>query len=340
AAKRGGAPMAAILGGAVLVLALAGGGAWWFLRPAPVPSGGTGANGALVLPAPPPVTPTPSPKPAPKPKPAPVPAPQPAPVPAPQPAPAPAPSPAPAPAPHPSMAELTQRMQAAISATDCTLAAPRAGAGDAIAVGGYAGTGVADVLRARLAAIAGGAALEWRVMGVQPVFCDVLAAIRPAAPAAGAPDAGLALRLAGGQTALHDGARIEPRVTMPGFSGYLRVDYLGHDGSVVHLYPTVADPAQHFLAVPARQLAAGAVLRLGDGTPGQPLWEVGPPYGTDMILAVASSRPLALHPVPPNIEDHAAGYLAALKSAIAAAQAAGEPVSATLLPVDTLAPGR
>ncbi|MDE2008379.1 MAG: hypothetical protein KGI51_17560, partial [Rhodospirillales bacterium] len=108
------------------------------------------------------------------------------------------------------------------------------------------------------------------------------------------------------------------------------------DGSVVHLYPTVADPQQHFAAVPARRLAAGSILRLGDGGPGQPLWEVGPPYGTDLIVAVASSRPLVLHPAPPNMEDHAAGYLAALKAAIASAQAGGARVTATLLPVDTL----
>ncbi len=216
------------------------------------------------------------------------------------------------------------------------LAHPAAELGGAVAVRGLAGQTVAAGLRTRLAALVGPADLAWQVQSLNPVFCPAMTVLRPVAPPAGAPAFGLGLRLAGGLTALHDGARILPRITMPDFAGYLRVDYLGHDGSVVHLYPTVADPAQRFVAVPARRLAAGAVLRLGDGGPGRPLWEVGPPYGTDMIVAVASAKPLLPADPAANVAVSATAYLRRLRAAIAAARAAGEQVTAALLPVDTL----
>ncbi|MGH7041711.1 MAG: hypothetical protein ACREFY_06230, partial [Acetobacteraceae bacterium] len=87
-------------------------------------------------------------------------------------------------------------------------------------------------------------------------------------------------------------------------------------------------------------LAPGTVLYLGDGSPGRPLWEVGPPYGTDMIVAVASAQPLLPADPPTNSDASAAGYLSRLGAAITAAHDAGEPVTAALLPVDTLPPAK
>ena len=202
-----------------------------------------------------------------------------------------------------------------------------------LTVAGVAGRAEAASLRARAAASANGAALDWRVQGIDPVFCSALDVLRPVALA---PE-GLTATLAGGRTALHDGERIRPRVTMPGFAGELRVDYLGHDGSVVHLYPTAADPAQKVAAQPARRFAPGERLALGDSGPGKPIWEVGPPYGTDMIIAIASSAPLLRQMPAQNADDNASAYLRELAAAVAAAQQAGTRVAGTLLLVDTLA---
>ena len=294
--RKRGAPMGAILGG-VAVLALVGGGAaWWLTRSPPK------LPPKLVVPAP-------------KLVPAPVPA---------------LPRPVPAKPPVPS---LTAQLRTAIADTACVLATVQPGTPPALA--GYIGKGALADLRGRLAPLHE-SALADALHPLGDVFCDAIAVIRPVTPLAGAPDLGLGLQLAGGDDRLHDGARIRPRVTMPRFAGYLRVDYLGHDGSVVHLYPTTADSVQHFKAVPARLLAASSVLRLGDGGPGQPLWEVGPPYGTDMIVAIASSQPLQLLRTPANIEATAGNYLLGLSAVIRAAQASGVRVTATLLPVDTL----
>jgi serine/threonine-protein kinase len=361
--------LAPLLGGMVALLLLMGGGAWWFLLR---PAGETRVAAPTSTPTAPPAEPTaPSPTPVPAPtasapaSPAPSPARSPA---APSPAvppstasapPAPAPpssSPAPpaatplAPATQasapvaspPRPAPIEVRAAAMIADTSCVLAHPAPqpdpGTDGGVTVAGFAGTNVASGLRQHLQALPGAAPLGWKVQALNPVFCPALAVLRPVAPAAGTPSLGLRLALAGGQTALHDGARILPRVTMPRFAGYVRVDYLGHDGSVVHLYPTVADPAQHFVAVPAQRLSPGAVLRLGDSGAGRPLWEVGPPYGTDMIIAVASAKPLLPADPPQNVADSAGAYLRRLAAAISAARAAGEQVTASLLPVDTLPP--
>jgi serine/threonine-protein kinase len=201
-----------------------------------------------------------------------------------------------------------------------------------VAVIGLASPQAAGALRST---VPGGERIDWRVTAVEPVFCDLLTTLRPVAPIAGAPPHGLGIALADGATSLTDGSRIMPHVTMADFAGDLRVDYVGHDGSVVHLYPTLAEPARNVAAQKARHLAAGTPLALGDPGPGRPVWEVGPPYGTDMIVAVASSVALPVSPAQ-NAEDNGAEYLRDLRSAIAKARQDGAEVTATIMPVDTL----
>jgi predicted Ser/Thr protein kinase len=229
------------------------------------------------------------------------------------------------------LAGLRQQLAEALKGTPCALAEATVQDSGRVSVAGFAGSNAAPALKTDLTTLAGGHPLDWRVRAVDPVFCPALAALRPAMAGQG-----LVLSLASGRTALHDGERILPRITMADFSGELRVDYLGHDRSIVHLYPTVADPVQHYVAVPGRRLSAGTLVTLGDNGPGQPEWEVGPPYGTDMIIAVASSTPLFAQIPAQNAADDATPYLDELARAIAAARAGGAQVSAAVLLVDTL----
>ena len=229
------------------------------------------------------------------------------------------------------LAGLRQQLAQALKGARCALADATVQDSGRVSVTGLAGSSAAPALKSDLATLAGGHPLDWRVRTVDPVFCPAFAALQPATPGEG-----LVLSLASGRTALHDGERILPRITMADFNGELRVDYLGHDRSIVHLYPTVADAAQHYVAVPARRLSPGTLVTLGDNGPGQPEWEVGPPYGTDMIIAVASSTPLFPKNPPQNAADDAAPYLDQLTRAIAAARAAGGHVSTAVLLVDTL----
>jgi serine/threonine-protein kinase len=232
---------------------------------------------------------------------------------------------------------LRQQIAQALAQAPCTLANGLVQDSGSVSVNGFAGSGGADSLHQQLAGVVGAAPLDWNVRPVDQVFCSALRTLRPIAGQAGAPLSGLSVTLAGGQTTLHDGERIMPRVTMAEFPGELRVDYLGHDGSVVHLYPTAADPAQHIDARPSIRFAPGAQLSIGEAGPGRPIWEVGPPYGTDMIIVVASSTPVLMRPPAQNAADDAAPYLRDLAAGIARVRQAGGRVAGTLLLVDTLA---
>jgi hypothetical protein len=208
-----------------------------------------------------------------------------------------------------------------------------------VSVTGIAGADAALSLQRQVADLAGPRPVAWRVRAVDPVFCAALSLLAPIVPggaSAGAPAShGLALGLAGDRLVLPDGDPILPRLTMPDFAGELRVDYFAHDGTLAHLYPTLADPANKLAAQPSRHLAAGQVIALGDPGPGKPQWQSGEPYGTDMIIAVASSAPLRVRPAQ-NAEEKADGYLADLTRAIAQARAAGARVSGALLLVVTV----
>ena len=302
------------------------------LQPAPVaggtPTTPTPSDSAAQSPQSPPAQPAPNP-------------PTPAAAPAATPVPAPTPSAPPAPAliqeATTDLHALRQQIGQALAQAPCALANGLVQDSGAVSINGYAGSGTADSLHQQLAGVVGAAPLDWNVRPIDQVFCSALGTLRPIAVQAGAPISGLSVTLAGGQTTLHDGERIMPRVTMADFPGELRVDYLGHDGSVVHLYPTAADPAQHIEARPAVRLAPGAQLSIGEAGPGRPIWEVGPPYGTDMIIVVASSTPVLTRAPAQNAADAAAPYLRDLASGIARVHQAGGRVAGTLLLVDTIA---
>jgi len=257
-------------------------------------------------------------------------------VPAPTQAPPATPAPAPTQEASTDLGALRRQLAQAVAQAPCTLANGLLQDTGTVSVFGYAGSDAAAALRQQVTGVAGGAPLDWRVQQVDQVFCNALGTLRPIAAQAGAPVSGLSLTLAGGQTTLHDGDRIMPRITMADFAGEVRVDYLGHDGSVVHLYPTAADPAQHVAARPSVRLTPGAQLSIGEAGPGRPIWEVGPPYGTDMIIVVAASAPVLTRAPAQNADDNAGPYLRDLASGIARIRQAGGQAAGTLLLVNTL----
>ena len=230
---------------------------------------------------------------------------------------------------------MLQQIAKTLHAAHCALADLATPDTGGVAMDGMADATAAASLRQQLDAVTGALPVAWHVRTIDPVFCPVLDLLRPISPLAGVPGHGVGLTLAGDRTALQDGEAILPRLTMPDFSGELRVDYFAHDGTLAHLYPTVADPAAKLNAQASRKLAAGEHLSLGDPGPGRPQWQSGEPYGTDMIIAVASSVPLRVA-APRNAEEKGETYLATLRRAIEQARAAGARVSGTLLLVDAV----
>jgi len=127
---------------------------------------------------------------------------------------------------------------------------------------------------------------------------------------------------------LRDGQLIELTVTLPGdLAGVVQVDYLQQNGEVRHLVPS--------LDYPPRTYSAGE--RIVFGRPTLPLfpdgWQVGDPFGTDMILVSVSTAPLFAQSRP-EVEPTGA-YLRELQAAIDAFRGLGGRLAADLVMVET-----
>jgi serine/threonine-protein kinase len=200
---------------------------------------------------------------------------------------------------------------------------------------GIAGPGAQDDIRQAIASHAVPGTMQWDVASAGTVFCPALTLLQSIASPFGSGVPGLALTLADDRTALHDGDHIRPRLVMPDFVGYLRVDYIAHDGTVQHLYPQVAD-SSGAVADKVHVFVPDQKVSLGDPAAGQPGWEVAPPFGTDMIIAVASSQPLFTRPRSANVET-AATYLRDLDAAVQAVRDNGGKLVGNALLVEALA---
>ena len=220
-----------------------------------------------------------------------------------------------------------------------------------VQVGGLLGEAQRSALRQALAS-AGASQAALGVDTFSGPYCPVLDAVHAAVPAFGTAPA-LGLSLAGASGRLLKDAHVIPQLRLPDYPSYLLVDYIANDGSLAHLQPsadekmldiTLPDGTVKHLpvdaAAAAKVLPAGATVAIGDpafcncsaSTVG---WTVAPPYGTDMILAIASSAPLFATPRPAN--DTLSAYLAALGPAIQAAEAKGVNVSVRAILVRTAA---
>jgi len=218
-----------------------------------------------------------------------------------------------------------------VSSRNCALLRGDLAGDGALALDGYAGNRSIEELRQGVTAFVPPGQIEWRVNGVDQVFCPALNALRPITPgfaATGGPHLGL--QMADGKTRLQDGEHIRIRLVMPDFPGRLRVDYLAHDGSVQHLYPQLADAKVGIAADPPRTYRAGEEINLGN-----PVWVIGEPYGTDMIIAVASSEPLFERPRPSNAEA-ADEYLHALQARLEQLRAQGHRLAGAAITVEAL----
>jgi serine/threonine-protein kinase len=120
---------------------------------------------------------------------------------------------------------------------------------------------------------------------------------------------------------LAKGELLRLSVEMPSFDGQVSVVYLMSSGDAAHLVPNQA----------AR---GGARLRFGDPAGAFTGWEIDEPFGTDMILVVASDSPL--FPQPRAEVEPSAGLVAALAERLRTLQARGAQIGAQLLPVETI----
>jgi len=216
---------------------------------------------------------------------------------------APVPTPAPAPVATPSPQAVRDALAAATANIPCS-AVDASVSGSGISLSGIAGNG--DPLEAVTKAAAGAALpVSLSVKGFPSTYCAAVDVLRPVMQANQldftVPE----------PSPVSSSVMIHPTIANLPFGAWLQVDYLSGDGTLLHVLPRVGDPAQ--------LLPAGSGLRLGQA-PHIGL-EPGTPYGTDMIIAIASSE--KLFPGPRSDSESGATYAAALQAAVAKAKADG-----------------
>jgi hypothetical protein len=140
--------------------------------------------------------------------------------------------------------------------------------------------------------------------------CEVLITFDPELRTA----RGLSVTVDAPQAVLREGGKLVVDITTPDFPSYLYVTYLQASGDAVHL----RQPAVLGRAVPPHTR-----LRIGGGEPDQPELRAGPPFGAEMIVAMATASPL-FDEDRPAVELQR-DYLTAYRAALLARSAAGNP---------------
>lgn len=110
----------------------------------------------------------------------------------------------------------------------------------------------------------------------------------------------------GATTALHDGDPLKIQVRSPAQISFLYVSYIQADGSVVHL-------VQPNGLVPQPTLPRQTLV-FGSGQDGKPKFTISPPFGREMIIAIASRSPLFDHDLPAHQTER--DYLSELRRAL------------------------
>jgi Domain of unknown function (DUF4384) len=119
-------------------------------------------------------------------------------------------------------------------------------------------------------------------------------------------DHGLAVTFVDHQGADYEaGTRLILRVKAPDFPSYLYVTYLPASGDAVLLYKPPGIVPQ---TLPAR-----TVVDLGGGNDPR-VFRVGPPFGAEMIVAVATASPLFTDGIPASATER--DYLTALRKTL------------------------
>jgi Domain of unknown function (DUF4384)/Sel1 repeat len=165
---------------------------------------------------------------------------------------------------------------------------------------------------------------EIRIRVVPPPLCQSLSGFDSLRAASIVAD-GLHARLQGSGSTLREGDPIRIEVRAANYPVHVRIDYFSLDGRVLHMLPNQKMPAVTLAADDKRVLGSGDDWLAG-----------GPPFGTELILVIATPKTLDLG-LRPLVED-AATYLSALERELRrSATTAVEPNLLTTMLVETRA---
>lgn len=235
----------------------------------------------------------------------------------------------------------------------CTLLTGNVSTTGNVTLEGLASRESEPVLRDLIAKAAERAPVDWRVAAVDGTYCQTLDVIRPFAQPFGSPSPDVQLALKAGKLRLRDFDNMVPRFVMPNYEGYAQLSYFISDRTLAHLYPSalarqldITPPGGRLQPnkideMASRKFPAGATVDIGDpktrGLKGEDAgWQVGPPYGLDMLVIITSTEPLFATPRP--AEESPDAYLRDLQSAMARAASRGVRVNARAVLVEILRP--
>ncbi len=209
---------------------------------------------------------------------------------------------------RPSVIEI----RAALRSIPCALVAVTEEEERLVTSGAVAGEAARNAVQALLERVAEGREVRANVANAPDSLCAPLTLVVDALVANADQAAPMMINLVPRpllpNTPLHSGDPLILDIAGPPHPTMLQVDYYTSDGAVVHLAPNPADGD-------ARLEAAGE-RRLGERVGSSRFWSVGPPFGPELIVALATSKPLFADPRPES--EPAPAYLTALKQAMAA----------------------
>ena len=203
-------------------------------------------------------------------------------------------------------------VSAAVTATvDCGLieAAPTA---DGVSFAGVVRRGEEEAIRGMLnASGVASAALQFSLQAFDGPYCDALEAMRLDATAPGAaPHLSLA-----SPNPLPKGQKLQLRVEMPDWASHLTTTYLTVSGDAGHL------------------VNGAAVQSGGTHTFADPRWVATEPFGTDLLVAIASDRPLFAQ--KRRTVERQADYAPALAAALRTMREEGGRAAVRVIVVET-----
>ncbi len=197
---------------------------------------------------------------------------------------------------------LRRAVTSAVEGVDCATVRGDLARSGTVSIQGVVGSGAPmQELQRRVREAAPTAPVDWAVEEANGPYCGALNLIRAYTRPFGSVSGGMEVGLRDGQTTLQENDKIDIQAQAPGFPSYLQVDYFSGDGTVFHVQTA---------AQGSPQLSARSAWSHVSGT-------VGPPFGTDLIVSIASSVPL--FPKGQILPLETEPYLRQLRAALEAA---------------------
>lgn len=204
---------------------------------------------------------------------------------------------------------LQQLVDQQLATYPCSELAGSVGEGKAVMVSGFVST-PDDVERVRrdIAAVSGIGSTTFDLKVRIWPHCEVIALLKPYRERNLSQRRGLQVAPTTGHSdRFIEGERIIVQLSNADRDGYLYVDYYTVEGQVIHLFPHAGEPNS------GRILRSGERFNVGDS---QSTWEVGAPFGQELITVVSS--PVPLYDGERPVFEEARNYLPALSDLLKA----------------------